>query len=91
MSERKACYRVYLEQFLDAGDVSYEEVSDILSRYDTLKGANIYLMNRVDTVSLSFSFPCPFSLLISLFTSHLFPPPPSLKMMSMNFALNYKI
>jgi hypothetical protein len=31
--------------------VSYEEVSDILSRYDTLKGANIYLMNRVDTVS----------------------------------------
>lgn len=48
--QRKACYRIYLEQFLDAGDVSYEEVSDILSRYDTLKGANRDLMIHVDTL-----------------------------------------
>mmetsp|Transcript_16541 Transcript_16541/g.24879 ORF Transcript_16541/g.24879 Transcript_16541/m.24879 type:complete len:387 (+) Transcript_16541:124-1284(+) len=48
--QKKACYRIYLEQFLDAGDVSYEEVSDILSRYDTLKGANRDLMVHVDSL-----------------------------------------
>jgi hypothetical protein len=31
--------------------VSYEEVTDILSRYDTLKGANRDLMVHVNTVS----------------------------------------
>ena len=45
---RKGCYREYLEQFLEAGDGSYEEVSDVLNRYRTLKDANADLMKHVD-------------------------------------------
>lgn len=45
---KKGCYREYLEQFLEAGDGSYEEVSDVLNRYKTLKDANADLMKHVD-------------------------------------------
>ena len=53
LSDKKACYRTYLERVLDAGDVSYEEVPDILSRYDTLKGANKDLMVHVNKVGVA--------------------------------------
>eukprot|EP00603_Paraphysomonas_imperforata_P005932 CAMPEP_0114430594 /NCGR_PEP_ID=MMETSP0103-20121206/10124_1 /TAXON_ID=37642 ORGANISM="Paraphysomonas imperforata, Strain PA2" /NCGR_SAMPLE_ID=MMETSP0103 /ASSEMBLY_ACC=CAM_ASM_000201 /LENGTH=380 /DNA_ID=CAMNT_0001600051 /DNA_START=157 /DNA_END=1299 /DNA_ORIENTATION=+ len=45
---KKGCYREYLEQFLEAGDGSYEEVADVLNRYKTLKDANADLMKHVD-------------------------------------------
>lgn len=46
--QKKSRYREYLELFLEAGDGSYEEVSDVLNRYKTLKDANADLMKGVD-------------------------------------------
>ena len=47
---KKGCYREYLEHFLEAGDGSYEEVADVLNRYNTLKDANADLMRHVETL-----------------------------------------
>ena len=44
----KGCYRVYLEQVVEAGDQGYEEVTDVLNRYKTLRDANRDLMQHVE-------------------------------------------
>ena len=46
----KGCYRVYLEQVVEAGDQGYEEVTDVLNRYKTLRDANRDLMQHVEQV-----------------------------------------
>ncbi len=44
---RKNCYRVYLDRVIEAGDLGFEEVVDILNRYSTLQESNRDLMQQV--------------------------------------------
>lgn len=41
------CYKAYLERVIEADDQGYEEVFDLLNRYETLKEANKDLMSQV--------------------------------------------
>lgn len=41
------CYKAYLERVIEADDQGYEEVFDLLNRYETLKDANKDLMTQV--------------------------------------------
>jgi hypothetical protein len=41
------CYKAYLERVIEADDQGYEEVFDLLNRYETLKQANRDLMLQV--------------------------------------------
>lgn len=41
------CYKAYLERVIEADDQGYEEVFDLLNRYETLKDANKDLMSQV--------------------------------------------
>lgn len=45
---RKSCYKEYLERIIEEGEYGYEEVTDILGRYKTLKDANRDLMKVSD-------------------------------------------
>jgi hypothetical protein len=51
ITEVKACYREYLEKFIEAGEANYEEVADVLNRHKTLRDANLDLMRQVSDVS----------------------------------------
>jgi hypothetical protein len=48
--ENKACYREYLEKYIDVEESNYEEVNDVLNRYKTLRDANGDLMRHVNEV-----------------------------------------
>lgn len=49
---RRAVYREYLEGVVEVSDMAYEEIQDVLNRYDVLTGANKDLAEMADNQTM---------------------------------------